>query len=126
MKITKPDGTLLNTTGLTTSYNVSFGNSSIATTALVLSAARGDAVISFAIPRFTNTQFATIVFTVRNANFTYVYQQQVMVNNPEQLVIDFYPATGYLTNNVSNLVYFQVWSNANRTDTLDVSNIVVK
>lgn len=126
MKITKPDGSLLNATGLTVSYNVSFGNATVANTNIVLSTTRGDAVISFAIPRYTNSQFATIVFTVRATNLTYVYTQQVPVNNPEQLVIDFYPASGYLTTGVSNLVYFQVWANSNRDVPLDVSNIVVK
>ena len=57
---------------------------------------------------------------------TYVYSCTVPISNPEQLVVDFFHSTGYQTNNVSNLVYFQVWTNAQRTETLDVTGITIR
>lgn len=49
-----------------------------------------------------------------------------MINNPEQVVIDFYTTTGYLTTGVNNTVYYQVWSNAQRTDPLDITGASLK
>jgi len=87
---------------------------------------RGDAVFSFVIPKYSATQTPSIVFTVRGVNLTYVYSQTFQLVNPDLLTIDFYPATGYLTNNVANTIYFQVWTNSLKNEPLDISGASLK
>lgn len=73
VQILTVNGTQLPSTAVV-SYNVSFGNSTVANTTVTLSS-RGDAVFSFAVPRYSLTSTPTITYTVRTANWTYVYAQ---------------------------------------------------
>ena len=107
------------------SYNVTFGNSTIANTTVTLSA-KGDAVFQFAVPRYSLAMNPAIIFTVRTANWTYVYQYSFQLVNPDLMVIEFYPASGYLTNNIPNTIYFQAWANAAKDTPLDISGASLK
>jgi hypothetical protein len=57
----------------TVSYNVSFGNSSVANTSVSLSSSNGMGIISFSIPSKASSQSPVILFTVKNGNTTYIY-----------------------------------------------------
>ncbi|CDW76907.1 a-macroglobulin complement component [Stylonychia lemnae] len=125
VRVTNTNGQAFNATP-TLQFNVTYGNSSSNTTNITLSSSRADAVFSFVVPRTLNTSFATITYTVRSGSNVHVYQQPVNINNAELLVVDAFSATGYLVNNVPNVVYFQAWQTAQRQDTLDFSNAVLR
>lgn len=110
VQVTAADGSYLPVT-TTVSYNVSFGNITLANTTLVLST-YGDSVILFNVPSVVTAVSPVITFTVKTANWTYVYQQTLVINNPSLMVIDFFPDTGYITYNVPNTIYFQAWTNS--------------
>ena len=80
----------------------------------------GSALIQVNIPA-TATQNPVITFTVISANSTYVYQQTLNVVLGTQPVIDFFPATGYLTANIPNQIYFQAWTDSSKTQTFEIT-----
>lgn len=105
-------------------YNVSYGASTQSNVLIPLSAL-GQSLIVFVIPARV-TQNPVVTFTVQNGNSSYVYQQTIRVLIPDQVVVDFYPATGYLTYNVPNQIFFQAWTNSSRTEGLDLSGVTLK
>lgn len=123
--VLQPNGTLLNPS-MTVLYNVSFGNSSVANTSLPLSST-GLAILSFQVPQYASVTKASIIVTVKNGNATvYVYCFTLTINNPGLMVIDFWPATGYVTQNVAGAIFFQAWTNASRVEPIDISNASLK
>lgn len=122
--VTLPGGLPLPLTA-SVSYNVTFGSSVVANTTVALSAL-GVSLISFPVPAKITTQNPVVTLTVRNGNTTYVYSQTFNVLNADLYVVDFFPATGYLTVGIPNKVYFQAWTNSSRVETLDISGASLK
>jgi hypothetical protein len=123
--VLQPDGTTVNP-AWTVLYNVSFGNSSVANTSLPLSST-GLAILSFAVPQTASVTKASIIFTIKNGNATvYVYSFVLSINNPGLMVVDFWPGSGYITQNVACNIFYQAWTNASRTEPIDFKNASLK
>lgn len=101
------------------SFNASFGNTTQANTSVTLTSS-GTALIQVNIPA-TATQNPVVIFTVIAANRTYVYQQTLSLVLATQPVIEFFPATGYLTANIPNRIYFQAWTDSSKTQAFEIT-----
>lgn len=101
-------------------YIVSFGDATQNGSGRLNSQGRG--VINFTIPSDTQATQGTVSVTVNYLGQSVPFSRTIVLAAPEEVVIDFYPETYSYCYGVPNKVYFQAFTNAERTIAADVTN----
>ena len=79
----------------------------------------------FDIPSTTQQSLATVSFTVVTSSVVEYYAKPVPIAHPDQVVVDFFPETGFFVPDVTNKVYFAAYVNEERYDSVEFEGGVV-
>jgi len=82
----------------------------------------GKGFFNFEIPEEVYQEVNSIAFTVRYQEIVATTTKNLIVAQPDQLVVYFYPETGYYVHSTSQTVFFQAWTSHSQSQIADFSN----
>jgi len=120
LTVQRADGAPLEA-GSSFSYQVNFGSSSASEEGKVLTG-EGKSFFKFQIPTDASLQFTTISIRVDSGEIEALSSKTLIIAQPEQMVVDFFPETGFNAPGTPHLIYFQAWSSNGRDEIVDFQN----
>ncbi|CDW84292.1 a-macroglobulin complement component [Stylonychia lemnae] len=79
----------------------------------------GSGYFSIEIPLDCDLNILPITFIVTYGTVSQSHTLNVVISQPDQATIDFFPENGFITRGIQNKIYFQAWATDARADAYD-------